>query len=69
MKQNDVSQPPVSPAFQLGATSDEAETAAQIANSPIPGPGAIVDRLANQQWTLPRSSPDSEISRDLHGID
>ena len=57
-----------SPQYQLGATSDEAQTAARIARPQLPGPGAIADRLANQQWQLPRAATDSEISRDTHGL-
>ena len=65
--------PPQSPQFQLGATSDEAEMEAQIANSPIPGPGGIVKRLQSQQWSLPRNDdanaePYAHISRDTHGL-
>ena len=62
----DASQAPVSPQYQLGATSSDAEMANQIAKNPIPGPGGIVERLANQQWQLPRAEPDSQMSRD-HG--
>lgn len=51
------------PQFQLGATSDEAKMHAQIAASPIPGPGGIVSRLG-QQFQLPRAEPDSGMSRD-----
>lgn len=57
------------PQFTLGATSDEAEMHAQIANSKIPGPGAIANRLTNQQWSLSRAEPDAGISRDMHGQD
>lgn len=67
-KSNDVSQAPESPQYQLGATSDEAKLAAQIAQNDIPGPGAITDRLNNQQWQMPRASVDSEINRDGHGL-
>lgn len=66
-KPNDVSQSPVTPQFQLGATADEAAVASQVARSPIPGPGGIVGRLG-QQWQLPRAQTDSEISRDTHGL-
>jgi hypothetical protein len=66
--QNNPTQSPVTPQYQMGATSNEAEMHAQIAKSPIPGPGAIVQRLG-QQFQLPRAGTDSEISRDLHGID
>jgi hypothetical protein len=68
----DVSQSPTTPQYPLGVTADEAKLAAEIANSPIAGPGGIVERLSNQQWSLPRSdnptaSPDATISRDGHG--
>jgi hypothetical protein len=68
VKANDESQSPVQPQYQLGATSDEAKMSAQIARSPIPGPGGIVSRLENQQWQFPRAQTDSEISRDTHGL-
>ena len=51
------------PQFQLGATSSEAEMASRVASVPLPGPGAIVERLGHQ-FQLPRSSPDAEISRE-----
>jgi hypothetical protein len=54
--------------FNLGATTSEAKLAAEIEQSPIPDPGAIVDRLSNQQWQMPRAATDSEISRDTHGL-
>lgn len=70
-KTNDPSQSPVTPQFQLGATSSDAEMKNRIAKLPIPGPGGIVERmtkdqLANQQWQLPRAEPDASMSRD-HG--
>ncbi len=64
-KTNDISQSDEAPQFALGATSNEAAMAAQVAASPIPDPGA----LTNQQWQFPRAATDSEISRDMHGID
>ena len=67
MKQTDVSQDPNTPQFQLGATSDEAAMHSQLVRSPLEGPGAIVGRMG-QQFTLPRAQPDSEISRDTHGL-
>lgn len=66
--QNDVSQAPDAPQFQLGATSDEAATNLQIQRSPLEGPGGIVKRLG-QQFQMPRASVDSEINRDTHGED
>jgi hypothetical protein len=68
VKANDESQSPVQPQYQLGATSDEAKMANQIARNSTPGPGAIVERLANQQWQFPRAATDSEINRDGHGL-
>ena len=70
-KTNDVSQTPPAMQFNLGATTSEAKLAAEIEQSPIPDPGAIVDRLSNQQWQMPRAdipkaSPDATISRDMH---
>lgn len=62
-KVNDPSQAPTTPQFQLGATSSDAEMHNQLAKSPIPGPGGIVERLG-QQFTLPRAEPDSQMSRD-----
>lgn len=67
-KSNDVSQAPEAPQFALGATVDEAKAAAEIEQSPIPGPGGIINRLTNQQWQFPRAATDSEISRDTHGL-
>jgi hypothetical protein len=64
----DPAHPPIDPQFALGATSDEAEMHAQLANTPIGPPGDIVARLG-QQFTLPRASPDSEMSQDMHGED
>lgn len=64
----DVSQSPTQPQFQLGASSDEAVTALQIQRMPLEGPGGIVKRLG-QQFEMPRSQPDSSISRDMHGED
>jgi hypothetical protein len=68
MTQNDESQAPVSPQYQMGATANEAKMSAQIARSPIPGPGGIVERLG-QQFQLPRASTDASITRDMHGTD
>jgi hypothetical protein len=59
---NDISQAPTAPQYQLGATSDEAKMASQIAKSPIPGPGGIVERLG-QQFQYPRASPDAQMSQ------
>ena len=67
-KPNDVSQAPTAPQYQLGATSSEAEMHQEITDSPLEGPGGIVKRLENQQWQISRASPDSEISRDTHGL-
>lgn len=55
-----------SPQYQMGATSDEAYDF--IHSTKLPGPGAIAMRLQNQQWQLPRAEPDSQISRDTHGL-
>ena len=65
-KTTDPSQAPDSPQYQLGATSDEAAMANQIAHSKVGGPGDIVARLGNQQWQFPRAEPDASMSRD-HG--
>ena len=53
-----IAHPPTDPSFPLGATSNEAEMKAQIANNKLGGPGDIVSRLG-QQFTYPRASPDS----------
>jgi hypothetical protein len=65
-KSNDVTESPVNPQFQLGATSDEAAMEQQLIRSPLEGPGGIVSRLENQQWSIARAQPDANMSRD-HG--
>jgi hypothetical protein len=67
-KTNDVSQSPITPQYQVGATSDEAVLNQEITKSPLEGPGGIVSRLAAQQWSMPRNSPDANISRDSHAV-
>jgi hypothetical protein len=64
---NGTNNPDPDPQYTLGATADEAETHAQIVRSPLQGPGGIV-KVLGQQYTLPRAQPDSEISRDTHGL-
>ena len=65
MRQTDVSQDPNTPQFQLGATSEDA-VRAELSDLPLPGPGAIVERLG-QQFQLPRAAPDAQMS-DRPGI-
>jgi hypothetical protein len=59
---NDISQSPEQPQFQLGATSSDAQMHAQLVGSHLQGPGAIVSRLG-QQFQLPRAQPDSQMSQ------
>ena len=47
--------------FPLGATTSEAKMRQQIAESPLPGPGAIVARMG-YQFQLPRAEPDAGAS-------
>jgi hypothetical protein len=68
MSTKDVSESPKNPQFQLGATTDEAETYVSLTRNNIPGPGGIVERLGHQ-FQMPRASVDSEINRDTHGED
>jgi hypothetical protein len=60
--QNDVSEAPVQPQYQLGATASEAAMATQVASNPLQGPGGIVDRLG-QQFQIPRAQPDTSDDR------
>lgn len=63
MRQTDETQDPEQPQFQLGATADEGYDHAQILNSKVEGPGAIIARLTGQQWTLPANNqemPDAQ---------
>lgn len=64
-KTHDVQEP--QPSFPFGPTSDEAQVHAQIARSPLEGPGGIVNTLG-LQYQIPRASVDSEINRDGHGV-
>ena len=62
---NNITQGP-SPQYTLGATASDAKEANEVANSPLPGPGGIVERMG-QQFQMPRAGVDSEINRDGHG--
>jgi hypothetical protein len=67
----DDSQSPTQPIFKLSPSSTEADIHRQLADSSIEGPGAIANRLQNQQWSIsraqnqiPRAEPDAEMDRD-----
>jgi hypothetical protein len=62
-KGSDPAQNPVTPQFQLGATSDEAYNQVQIMRLNLPEPGDIVARMG-QQFQLPRADTDSQTGQN-----